>query len=66
LGAVLARYPKICLLDEIMVGQDNSSLQLMLQALHGFTREGGTLIFTSHDPSVAAILEPKVVVVGQS
>lgn len=60
LGAVLARQPKICLLDEIMVGQDATSLALMLSALAHFTEQGGTLIFTSHDPTVAALLRPQV------
>ncbi len=61
LAAVLARQPRICLLDEIMVGQDPTSLSLMLKALKLFTDEGGTLIFTSHDPGVAEVLKPRVV-----
>ena len=61
LAAVLARQPRICLLDEIMVGQDPTSLSLMLQALKLFTDEGGTLIFTSHDPGVAEVLKPRVI-----
>jgi energy-coupling factor transport system ATP-binding protein len=61
LGAVLARQPQICLLDEIMVGQDATSLELMLTTLKIFTNQGGTLIFTSHDPGVAAVLQPRVI-----
>ncbi len=64
LGAVLVREPQICLLDEIMVGQDLTSLGLMLQALRAFTQEGGTLIFTSHDPGVVAVLNPYVLALG--
>ena len=64
LGAVLARQPKICLLDEIMVGQDPRSLTLMLQTLKAFTDQGGTLIFTSHDPGVAKTLDGRVVAIG--
>ncbi|NET61802.1 MAG: ATP-binding cassette domain-containing protein [Symploca sp. SIO2E6] len=64
LGAVLVRQPRICLLDEIMVGQDPTSLTLMLQTLKTFTEQGGTLIFTSHDPGVARILNPRVVQIG--
>ncbi|MEO0350976.1 MAG: ATP-binding cassette domain-containing protein, partial [Cyanobacteria bacterium P01_A01_bin.15] len=56
LGAVLARQPKLCLLDEITVGQDTQSLQLMLNLLQTFTRSGGTLLLTSHDPAVAKAL----------
>lgn len=66
LGAVLARRPQICLLDEIMVGQDPHSLNLMLAILKTFTTQGGTLIFTSHDAGVAAILQPRVVTIGRS
>lgn len=56
LGAVLARQPKICLLDEIVVGQDSHSLSLMLNVLKNFTQQGGALIFTSHVPFVAEAL----------
>ena len=63
LGAVLARQPQICLLDEIMVGQDPKSLALMLDVLNEFTSNGGTLIFTSHDPSVVKVLKARVVLV---
>jgi energy-coupling factor transport system ATP-binding protein len=61
LGAVLARNPKICLLDEITVGQDPRSLTLMLNALKNFTQQGGTLILTSHDPQAATYLNARVV-----
>ena len=61
LGAVLARQPRICLLDEIMVGQDATSLELMLRAIKTFTDKGGILIFTSHDPGVAAALKPQLI-----
>jgi len=64
LGAVLVRQPKLCLLDEITVGQDPHSLALMLDVLKAFTQQGGTLILTSHDPQVANALDAKVVEVG--
>jgi len=65
LGAVLARQPTICLLDEIMVGQDATSLELMLKALRTFTEEGGALIFTSHDPKVATMLQPHIIALDE-
>ena len=65
LGAVLARQPQICLLDEIMVGQDATSLALMLNTLKAFTEAGGTLIFTSHDPGVVASLRPRAIALPQ-
>ncbi|WP_218080206.1 ABC transporter ATP-binding protein [Anthocerotibacter panamensis] len=56
LGAVLARQPRICLLDEITVGQDPESLHWMLLTVRKFTERGGTLILTSHDPRAGAYL----------
>ncbi|MEM6520267.1 MAG: ABC transporter ATP-binding protein [Cyanobacteria bacterium P01_C01_bin.70] len=61
LGAVLARQPKLCLLDEITVGQDAQSLELMLNLLQTFTQSGGSLLLTSHDPAVAELLNVRVV-----
>ncbi|MDJ0800990.1 MAG: ATP-binding cassette domain-containing protein [Calothrix sp. MO_167.B12] len=66
LGAVLARQPQVCLLDEIMVGQDPQSLVLMLNVLKDFTQKGGTLIFTSHDPVVAEVLQARIIVLRAS
>ena len=65
LGAVLARQPRLCLLDEITVGQDTQSLQLMLNLLQTFTQSGGTLLLTSHDPAVAKALNAQIVEVGE-
>ncbi|ESA38690.1 abc transporter atp-binding protein [Leptolyngbya sp. Heron Island J] len=65
LGAVLARQPRLCLLDEITIGQDTQSLQLMLNLLQTFTRSGGTLLLTSHDPAVAKALNAKIMEVGE-
>jgi len=61
LGAVLVRQPQLCLLDEITVGQDPTSLALMLDVLKAFTQHGGTLILTSHDPQVAEALNARVI-----
>lgn len=60
LGAVLARRPKVCLLDEITVGQDATSLNLMLELLKRFTQAGGAVIVTSYDPQVANALGAKI------
>jgi energy-coupling factor transport system ATP-binding protein len=59
LGAVLARQPQICLLDEITVGQNPHSLKMLLQVLRQFIRQGGALILTSHDPIAAAALQAR-------
>ncbi|MGF1482050.1 MAG: ABC transporter ATP-binding protein [Cyanophyceae cyanobacterium] len=60
-AAVLARNPRICLLDEITVGQDPRSLELMLAGLDLFAQEGGSAIVTSHDPKVAQLLTAKTI-----
>ncbi|MBD2430224.1 MULTISPECIES: ABC transporter ATP-binding protein [Fischerella] len=65
LGAVLARQPKICLLDEIMVGQDPNSLSLMLNVLINFTQQGNALILTSHVPLPAGDFQVKVLELKQ-
>jgi ABC-type multidrug transport system ATPase subunit len=49
------------LLDEITVGQDPRSLQLMLTGLDLFAQEGGSAIVTSHDPKVAQLLQGKII-----
>ncbi|MCG6135709.1 MAG: energy-coupling factor ABC transporter ATP-binding protein [Nostoc sp. LLA-1] len=64
LAAVLARKPKICLLDEITVGQDPQSLTLMLQVLIDFTQKGAGLILTSHDGQIANYLQAKTCELG--
>lgn len=61
LGAVLARQPQICLLDEITVGQDPRSLTLMLNTLRTFTQSDKALILTSHDPHAVIALSARVV-----
>jgi energy-coupling factor transport system ATP-binding protein len=61
LAAVLARQPTVCLLDEITVGQDPRSLQLMLTGLDLFAQEGGSAIVTSHNPQVAQLLQAKII-----
>jgi energy-coupling factor transport system ATP-binding protein len=60
LGAVLARQPRICLLDEIVVGQDPRSLQLMLTVLGNFVANGNVLVLTSHDPIAAEALNARL------
>jgi len=64
LGAILARQPQLCLLDEITVGQDPKSLNLMLHTLKNFTESGGTLILTSHDPHAAEFLGAQIIDIG--
>jgi energy-coupling factor transport system ATP-binding protein len=60
LAAVLARQPAVCLLDEIMVGQDPTSLALMVAVLRVYIEQGGMLLVTAHDARVAPALGAQV------
>ncbi|MEJ5365089.1 MAG: ABC transporter ATP-binding protein [Desulfosoma sp.] len=56
LAAALAARPRLLLLDEPSVGQDDRSLKLMIRRLSRFVGEGGALLSATHDERVAAVL----------
>lgn len=62
IAAALARQPKLLLLDEPSVGQDDASLALILSRLDRFLRDGGALLTATHDPRVARALAHRTVV----
>lgn len=55
-AAAMARRPKLLLLDEPSVGQDDRSLSLVLRRLERFVCEGGALLTATHDERVARAL----------
>ncbi len=59
-AAALARRPKLLLLDEPSVGQDDRSLARVLRRLDRFVREGGALLTATHDERVARALGHRV------
>jgi energy-coupling factor transporter ATP-binding protein EcfA2 len=61
LAAALARRPKLMLLDEPSVGQDDDSLAMIIRRLDGFLRDGGALLTATHDVRVARALAHRIV-----
>ena len=59
-AAALAREPRVLLLDEPTVGQDDGNLTILLQRLAAFVQAGGTLITATHDVRAASYLGHKV------
>lgn len=54
LVSVLAYRPRILLLDEPLVGQDQDRLDLLREALFEHSRRGGITIMACHEPGVVA------------
>lgn len=61
LARILVRNPGFLMVDEVSVGQDQSSLQVLLEELWSYVRGGGSLLVTSHDPRVVGRLPGRVV-----
>lgn len=61
-ATALARRPKLLLLDEPSVGQDDTSLSLVIRRLNAFIRDGGTVLCTTHDERVARALGSRIMV----
>lgn len=62
IAAVLAAGPKVLLLDEPTTGQDIGHIEDIISLLRDFTRQGGTVLFCTHDAEVAARYGDEVVV----
>lgn len=60
LAAALARQPKVMLLDEPSVGQDDASLAMIIRRLDRYLLEGGALLTATHDTRVAHALAHRV------
>lgn len=61
IAAALARKPKLMLLDEPSVGQDDESLALIIRRLDRFLREGGALLTATHDTRVARAMSHRII-----
>lgn len=64
IAAALARKPRLLLLDEPSVGQDDQSLTLILARLSQYIQEGGALLATTHDKRVAKALARRTITLG--
>ncbi len=62
IASILGFKPAIVLLDEPTTGQDISRIEDILEAIHRYAHEGGTVIFCTHDTEIAARFAERIVV----
>ncbi|MDA3940082.1 MAG: ABC transporter ATP-binding protein [Spirochaetia bacterium] len=60
----LAQEPKILLLDEPMSNLDLGNKLRLIEVLRSLKKEGVTILFTSHEPEVAASLSSYLILMG--
>lgn len=65
IAAVLASEPRVLLLDEPTTGQDIGHIEDIVLLLKEYTRQGGSIIFCTHDTEVAARFADRIVVMCQ-
>lgn len=65
LAAALAARPRLLLLDEPSVGQDDGNLSIIIQRLKRFVEEGGALLTATHDERVAKTLASRELILEQ-
>lgn len=62
LGALLAREPKLLLLDEPTTGQDQQSLEEIKNLINDFAENHGCILFCTHDIELASEIADRVIV----
>ena len=62
LGAMLAKQPKLLLLDEPTTGQDERSLSEIRKLLLAYKNNGGSVFICTHDLELAAQVTDRVIV----
>ncbi len=65
LGAMLAKKPRLLLLDEPTTGQDEQSLSEIKKLLQDFKAEGGSVFICTHDVELAAEVADRAIVLRQ-
>ena len=65
LGAMLARQPRLLLLDEPTTGQDERSLSEIRKLLLTYKNNGGSVFICTHDLELAAQVTDRVIVLRQ-
>ena len=60
LGAMLARKPRLLLLDEPTSGQDEQSLREIITLLRAFRAQGGSMLLCTHDWELATAVADEV------
>ena len=61
IAAALARQPRLLLLDEPSVGQDDRNLDRIIRRLDRFLEQGGALLTATHDERVAEALAGRII-----
>ena len=64
LGALLAREPKLLLLDEPTTGQDQQSLEEIKNLINDFAENHGCILFCTHDIELASEIADRVIVIA--
>ena len=64
LGALLARNPKLLLLDEPTTGQDQQSLEEIKKLIAYFSQMGGCVLFCTHDIELASEIADRVIIMA--
>ncbi len=62
IAAALARQPRLLLLDEPSVGQDDRNLARIIHRLSRFVQEGGALLTATHDLRFARAMAHRVLI----
>ncbi len=65
LGAMLAKRPRLILLDEPTTGQDEASLTEIKNLLLDFQKQGGSVFICTHDVELAAEISSRVLLLQQ-
>ena len=65
IAAVLSCKPPVLLLDEPTTGQDIGHIEDIALLLKEYTRQGGSIVFCTHDTEVAARFADRIVVMRQ-
>ena len=65
LGAMLAKRPRLLLLDEPTTGQDEASLAEIKKLLLAYQQQGGSVFICTHDLELAAEISSRVILLRQ-
>ena len=65
LGAMLAKEPRLLLLDEPTTGQDETSLSEIRKLLLDFRNKGGSVFICTHDIELASRIADRVILLEQ-
>lgn len=65
LGAMLAKEPKLLLLDEPTTGQDENSLTEIKKLLSAYKEKGGSVFICTHDIELASQIADRIILLEQ-